>query len=79
MDISQALTSWPCHGTNRDMTQKAKGSVRRRKAQAARRETLIKVLVTSEERDRFQAAADQMGVSLSTWMRLTAGAATSGR
>jgi hypothetical protein len=60
-----------------DMPRKAKPLGRRRKTDAARRETLIKVLVTSDERDRYQAAADQMGVSLSTWMRLTAGAAIS--
>jgi hypothetical protein len=42
-----------------------------------KRSTLIKVLVTADERDRFQAAADRMGVSLSTWVRLTAGAAIS--
>jgi hypothetical protein len=43
---------------------------------AEKRDTLIKVLVTADEHTRFQAAADQMGVSLSTWVRLTAGAAT---
>jgi antitoxin component of RelBE/YafQ-DinJ toxin-antitoxin module len=57
------------------MTRKAKVPPGRRKADADRRDTLIKVLVNADERDRFQAAADQMGVSLSTWMRLTAAGA----
>jgi hypothetical protein len=58
------------------MSRKAKAVGRPKKAVDEKRDTLIKVLVTAEERDRFQAAADRMGVSLSTWMRLTAGAAT---
>lgn len=48
---------------------KAKEAIVRRKADADRRSTLIKVLVTTEERERFQAAADRLGMSLSTWLR----------
>jgi hypothetical protein len=58
------------------MTRRAKAVGRPKKADAEKRDTLIKVLVTVDEHRRFQAAADQMGVSLSTWVRLTAGAAT---
>lgn len=57
------------------MTRKPKAVGRPKKADAEKRDTLIRVLVTTDEHTRFQAAADQMGVSLSTWMRLTAGAA----
>ena len=49
--------------------KKAKKAVRRRKSDASRRETLIKVLTTAEERDLLQAAADKSGMSVSTWMR----------
>jgi hypothetical protein len=41
----------------------------RRKPEAERREALIKVLATSDEREAFQAAADAAGMSLSTWVR----------
>ncbi len=41
----------------------------RRKADEDRRESIIKVLVTSDERASFQAAADAAGMSLSTWLR----------
>jgi hypothetical protein len=58
------------------MTRKTKAVGRPKKADDEKRDTLIKVLVTADERDRFQAAADQAGLSLSTWVRLTAGAAT---
>lgn len=44
----------------------------RRKPDASRRDSLIKVLATEEERKSFQAAADRMGLSLSTWMRAVA-------
>jgi hypothetical protein len=57
------------------MARKPKAVGRPKKADDEKRSTLIRVLVTSDEHVRFQAAADQMGVSLSTWMRLTAGAA----
>jgi uncharacterized protein (DUF1778 family) len=46
-----------------------KKAIQRRKPDAARRETLIKVLTTTEERELFQAAADKLGMSVSTWMR----------
>jgi multidrug resistance efflux pump len=58
------------------MVAKTKKSTRRRKTAASRREALIKVLVTAEERERFQAAADQTGMSLSTWLRWVALEAT---
>jgi uncharacterized protein (DUF1778 family) len=54
------------------MTRKTKVVGRPKMAAADKRDTLIKVLVTADERDRLQAAADRMGVSLSTWVRLTA-------
>ena len=59
------------------MTQKPKTKAigRPKMTAAEKRDTLIKVLVTADERDRLQAAADRMGVSLSTWIRLTAVAA----
>jgi hypothetical protein len=38
---------------------------------ADQRDTLFKVLCTADERDRLQAAADRMGVNLSTRIRLT--------
>jgi uncharacterized protein (DUF1778 family) len=41
----------------------------RRKADGERRDALIKVLATPDERDAFQAAADAAGMSLSTWVR----------
>ena len=77
--MSQALFFGPGHGIYMSMTRKAKAVGRPKKADAEKRDTLIKVLVTADEHGRFQAAADQAGVSLSTWMRLTAGAASSTR
>jgi hypothetical protein len=41
----------------------------RRKADGERREAIMKVLGTPEERDAFQAAATAAGMSLSTWLR----------
>lgn len=41
----------------------------RRKPDGERREALIKVLATPDERETFQAAADASGMSLSTWLR----------
>jgi hypothetical protein len=41
----------------------------RRKAEDERREAIMKVLATNDERDAFQAAADAAGMSLSTWLR----------
>lgn len=61
------------------MTKKAKPIGRPKMAAAEKRDTLIKVLVTAEERDRLQAAADRMGVSLSTWVRLSAVAAAASK
>jgi len=48
----------------------------RRKADNARRESLVKVLLTEGERARFQVAADAMGLSLSAWMRTVAHSVT---
>lgn len=50
----------------------------RRKPDGERREALIKVLATPDEREAFQAAADAMGLSLSTWLRHIALKATRG-
>lgn len=44
----------------------------RRKADGERREITLKVLVTPDERDAFQAAADAETLSLSTWLRRVA-------
>ncbi|HVZ75606.1 MAG TPA: hypothetical protein VHJ20_24705 [Polyangia bacterium] len=41
----------------------------RRKPDGERRDALIKVLATPDERDAFQKAADGAGLSLSTWLR----------
>lgn len=41
----------------------------RRKADGERRDALIKVLATPDERDALQVAADGAGMSLSTWVR----------
>jgi hypothetical protein len=41
----------------------------RRKSDGERREAIMKVLGTPEERDAFQAAAAAAGMSLSTWLR----------
>jgi hypothetical protein len=41
----------------------------RRKADGERREAIMKVLATEDERRAFQAAADAAGMSLSTWLR----------
>lgn len=37
-----------------------------------RRETLIRVLTTEEERDELQRAADAAGLPISTWVRSVA-------
>lgn len=66
----------PAHGIYMAMTRKAKSVGRPKKADDEKRDALVKVLCTGEERDRFQAAADQSGVSLSNWFRLLARAAT---
>jgi len=50
----------------------AKSSPIRRKEAIDRRESLIKVLVTDDERQLFEAAAGRMGLSLSAWMRAVA-------
>lgn len=44
--------------------------IKRRKTADARREAVVKVLVTDEERVSLQHGAEKAGVSLSTWMRL---------
>jgi uncharacterized protein (DUF1778 family) len=44
----------------------------RRKPDGERRESLIKVLATPDERETFQGAADAAGMSLSTWLRSVA-------
>jgi hypothetical protein len=52
-------------------------SVHRRKADGDRREAIIKVLATEEERDAWKMSADAAGMSLSTWLRHMAIKATS--
>jgi hypothetical protein len=44
--------------------------VRRRKTADARRESVVKVLVTGDEHTALQEASERAGVSLSTWLRL---------
>jgi hypothetical protein len=44
--------------------------IKRRKRADARRETVVKVLVTEDEHGVLQAGAERAGVSLSTWLRL---------
>jgi hypothetical protein len=46
--------------------------IKRRKPASARREAVIKVLVTSDEMATLQGAADVAGLSLSTWLRFIA-------
>lgn len=41
-------------------------------ADEARRDNLIRVLVTSSEQDELRRAADAAGMSASTWMRAVA-------
>lgn len=41
----------------------------RRKADGERREVPIKVLVTPDEKDVLQSAADAAAMSVSTWLR----------
>lgn len=50
-------------------------AIQRRKPDASRRETSIKVLTTADERELFQAAANKLGMSVSTWIRSLALAA----
>lgn len=50
--------------------------IKRRKPASARRETIVKVLVTREEHETLQEGAKRAGVSLSTWLRLVAMKAT---
>ncbi len=54
----------------------AERRIKRRKAASARRETVVKVLVTNDEYSALQASAERAGVSLSTWLRLVAMKAT---
>lgn len=51
--------------------------IKRRKPASARRETIVKVLVTREEHEVLQEAANRAGVSLSTWLRLVGARAAS--
>ena len=50
----------------------ARRPIVRRKADGERREAIIKVLATEEERDVWKASADAAGMSLSTWLRFVA-------
>jgi uncharacterized protein (DUF1778 family) len=51
------------------MAQKKTPKKVHRKSDEERREDLIKVRVTSNERATLQGAADESGMSLSTWLR----------
>ena len=51
------------------MKPDAERSIVRRKADGERREAIMKVLATDEERAAWKAAADAAGLSLSTWLR----------
>lgn len=48
----------------------AERRIKRRKPAGARRETVVKVLVTSEEHEALQSGAGRAGLSVSTWLRL---------
>jgi hypothetical protein len=67
----------PTSSRRRESTSQPKAVGRLKKTADEKRDAMTKVLVTADERDRFQAAADQMGVFPSTWVRLAAGAAIS--
>ena len=43
--------------------------VKRRKPPALRKETVIRIRVTAEQRNALQEAANQMGLDLSSWLR----------
>lgn len=51
------------------MAQKKPPKKVHRKPEGERREDLIKVLVTSNERATLQSAADTAGMTISTWLR----------
>jgi hypothetical protein len=46
--------------------------IKRRKPASARREAIVKVLVTNDELATLQASADRASLSLSTWLRFVA-------
>jgi len=48
---------------------------RRRKTADERKESLVKVLLTEEQKRQFTAAADAAGMTISTWFRSLALAA----
>ncbi len=52
--------------------------IKRRKPAGARRETVVKVLVTGDEYASLPASAERAGISLSTWLRLVAMKAIAG-
>ena len=54
------------------MKPDAERSIVRRKAEGERRESVLKVLATEEERTAWKAAATAEGLSLSTWLRRVA-------
>jgi hypothetical protein len=55
-----------------------KRQITHRKADDARREKVVKMLVTEEEHALLQETADSVGASLSTWLRLVALRAAAG-
>ena len=44
--------------------------IKRRKPLRERKEDLIQIRVTAEQRQRLKEAADQAGLDLSSWMRM---------
>jgi hypothetical protein len=47
----------------------AKREIIRRKSDDERREAMIKVMATAEEKEAWKAAANAEGMSVSTWLR----------
>lgn len=72
LDVRQrpaAVTSWlapllPCSRTNLDIMPR-----HRRKPQAQRKTVMVRVRVTVEQKQLFEAAARNAGLDLSGWMR----------
>ena len=64
------MRSSASYGTNAAMAPERK--VKHRKKAAARREHVLKVLVTDEESKLLQEAADHAGASVSSWIRQVA-------
>ena len=48
----------------------AERRIKRRKRQRERKENLIQIRVTAEQRQKLRAAADSTGLDLSSWLRM---------